>query len=104
MPSPEADKRTLIRRVTLDLTGLPPTPAEVNEFLANERPEAYERVIARLLDSPRFGERLSIEWLDAAGPNLQQQASDRVQRYLEVNGACDTIAPQPSGRPSDEIH
>jgi hypothetical protein len=52
-PSPEADRRALIRRLTLDLTGLPPTPAEVAAFLADERPDAYERLVARLLDSPR---------------------------------------------------
>ncbi|HMC66707.1 MAG TPA: DUF1549 domain-containing protein, partial [Gemmataceae bacterium] len=65
-PSPEADKTTLIRRVTLDLTGLPPTPTEVDAFLADQRPDAYERLVDRLLESPRFGERLALDWLDAA--------------------------------------
>ncbi len=65
-PSPEADKITLIRRVTLDLTGLPPTPAEVDTFLKDDRSDAYERLVDRLLQSPRYGERIALEWLDAA--------------------------------------
>ncbi len=65
-PSPEADKTTLIRRVTLDLTGLPPTPAEVDDFLADTRPDAYERVVDRLLANPHYGERMALDWLDAA--------------------------------------
>jgi hypothetical protein len=65
-PSPEADRIRLIRRVTLDLTGLPPTPAEVDAFLADRGPSAYEKVVDRLLASPHFGERLALEWLDAA--------------------------------------
>jgi len=65
-PSPEADRPTLIRRVTLDLTGLPPTPAEVDAYLADRAPDAYERVVDRLLNSPRYGERMALDWLDAA--------------------------------------
>ncbi len=65
-PSPEADKTTLVRRVTLDLTGLPPTPQEVDDFLADDSPEAYSRVVDRLLRSPRYGERMAVRWLDAA--------------------------------------
>jgi len=61
-----ADKTTLIRRVTLDLTGLPPTPQEVDDFVANQSPVAYERLLDRLLASPRYGERMAIVWLDAA--------------------------------------
>ena len=65
-PSPEAPRETLIRRVTLDLTGLPPTPAEIDAYLADTSPDAYEKVVDRLLASPRFGERMALEWLDAA--------------------------------------
>jgi mono/diheme cytochrome c family protein len=65
-PSPEADRVTLIRRVSLDLTGLPPTPEEVDEFVADRRPEAYERVVDRLLASPHYGEKWARHWLDLA--------------------------------------
>ncbi len=63
-PSPEADRRTLIRRVTYDLTGLPPTPEEVTAFVADKDKRAYEKLMARLLDSPRHGERWARHWLD----------------------------------------
>jgi hypothetical protein len=72
-PSPPAERTTLIRRVTLDLTGLPPTLEEVDAFLADRAPGAYERVVDRLLSSPRFGERMAKRWLDAA-------------RYADTNG------------------
>jgi hypothetical protein len=65
--SPEADRRTLIRRATFDLTGLPPSPAEVDAFLADSSPTAFERLIDRLLDSPHYGERWARHWLDVAG-------------------------------------
>jgi hypothetical protein len=63
-PSPPADKRTLLRRATFDLTGLPPELEEVNAFLANESPDAFARVIDRLLASPAYGERWGRHWLD----------------------------------------
>lgn len=72
-PSPEADRSTLIRRVSLDLTGLPPTPAEVDAFLADPSPNAFEKVVDRLLVSPRYGERMAATWLDSA-------------RYADTNG------------------
>src|SRR2546429_5061045 len=65
-PSPEADKPALIRRATLDLTGLPPTPQEVDAFLADKSPGAYEKLVDRLLDTPRYGEHEARYWLDAA--------------------------------------
>ncbi len=65
-PSNEADRESLIRRVTLDLTGLPPTVAEVDAFLADKDPGAYERLVDRLLSSERYGERMAVEWLDVA--------------------------------------
>ena len=65
-PSPEADKTTLIRRVTLDLTGLPPTPQEVDQFVADPSSDAYERLVERLFQSPRYGEQMAHYWLDAA--------------------------------------
>lgn len=71
--SPEASRETLIRRVTLDLTGLPPTPDEVDAFLNDAAPNAYERVVDRLLQSPHYGERMALHWLDAA-------------RYADSNG------------------
>lgn len=63
-PSPAADRRTLIRRLSFDLTGLPPTPEEVSAFIADDRPAAYERWVERLLASPRYGERWARHWLD----------------------------------------
>jgi len=65
-PSPAADRATLLRRVTLDLTGLPPTPEDVRAFLADRSPKAYEKVVDRLLQSAQYGERMALDWLDAA--------------------------------------
>ncbi|WP_337172982.1 PSD1 and planctomycete cytochrome C domain-containing protein [Paludisphaera sp.] len=72
-PAPEADRRALIRRLSLDLVGLPPTPEEIDAFLADNRPDAYERLVDRLLDSPRHGELWARHWLDRA-------------RYADTNG------------------
>lgn len=65
-PAPEAERPTLLRRLSLDLLGLPPTPAEVAAFLTDQSPNAYEKVVERLLASPHFGERLALQWLDLA--------------------------------------
>ncbi|MEW6303694.1 MAG: PSD1 and planctomycete cytochrome C domain-containing protein [Verrucomicrobiota bacterium] len=64
-PSPEADRRTLLRRLSLDLTGLPPTPEEVAAFVADKDPQAYEKQVERLLQSRHYGERMAVPWLDA---------------------------------------
>jgi hypothetical protein len=72
-PAPEADRATLIRRLSLDLTGLPPTPAEVDRFVHDLSPQAYEKVVEALLASPHYGERWGRHWLDAA-------------RYADSNG------------------
>ncbi len=64
--APEADRATLLRRVALALTGIPPTPEETAAFEVDQRPDAYEREVDRLLASPRFGERMASDWLDAA--------------------------------------
>ena len=65
-PSPEADRVTLLRRLSLDLIGLPPTPEEVDAFLADRSPDAYQKQVRRLLDSPHYGEKWGRTWLDAA--------------------------------------
>ncbi len=65
-PNPPADRRTLIRRVTYDLTGLPPSPEEVEKFIADPDPQAYVKLVDRLLDSPRYGEQWGRHWLDVA--------------------------------------
>jgi hypothetical protein len=71
--SPEADRVTLLRRITLDMIGLPPTPEETKAFLSDLKPDAYDRVVARLMQSPHYGERQVLPWLDAA-------------RYADSNG------------------
>src|SRR5262249_14771113 len=65
-PPPEASRRVLIRRLTLDPTGLPPTPEEVQAFLVDQSSDAYERLVDRLLASPHYGERWGRHWLDLA--------------------------------------
>lgn len=72
-PSPPADKRTLLRRVTFDLTGLPPSPDEINAFLRDTSPTAFQKVVDRLLQSPHYGERWARHWLD-------------LMRFAETNG------------------
>ncbi len=78
-PAPPADKRTLIRRATYDLIGLPPTPEEIADFLADESPEAFEKVVERLLASPHYGVRWGRHWLDVA-------------RYADSNGLDENLA------------
>jgi hypothetical protein len=83
-PSREADRERLLRRVTLDLTGLAPTPAEVDAYLADQQPGAYERVVDRLLASPRYGEHMASFWLDAARyADTDGYQNDRL-RYMHV--------------------
>ena len=72
-PAPDADRAAWIRRVSLDLIGLPPTPAELDAFVADRSPNAYDKVVDRLLRSPRYGERMAFPWLEAA-------------RYADSNG------------------
>ena len=73
LPAPEADRATLIRRLSADLVGIPPTPADVDAFVADPAPDAYEKLVERLLASPHYGERMALPWLDAA-------------RYADSNG------------------
>src|SRR5262249_58399988 len=63
-PQPEASRRTLIRRVSLDVTGLPPMPEEVNAFLKDTSPNAYEKLVDRLMSSDRYAEQQTMRWLD----------------------------------------
>jgi hypothetical protein len=79
-PAPAADRRTLIRRATFDLTGLPPEPDEVEAFLADESPDAFARVVDRLLHSPRYGERWARHWLDLV---RYTDEFDEVWRYRD---------------------
>src|SRR4051794_9784259 len=78
-PAPEADRRTLIRRLAFDLTGLPPSPEEVANFVRDDAPGAYERLVERLLASPAYGERWGRHWLDVA-------------RYADSNGMDENVA------------
>ena len=78
-PSTRANKRTLIRRVTFDLIGLPPTPDEIDSFLTDNSPDAFVRTVDRLLESPHYGERWGRHWLDVA-------------RYADSNGLDENIA------------
>lgn len=83
-PSPAAGRETLIRRLSLDLTGIPPTIAEVEDFVADTSADAYENLIDRLLDSPRYGEHMAVPWLDAARyADTDGYQNDRY-RYMHV--------------------
>ncbi len=89
-PAPKADKRTLIRRATFDLIGLPPTPEEVERFLKDESPDAFAKVVDRLLASPRHGERWGRHWLDVA-------------RYADSNGMDENVAMSNAWRYRDYV-
>ncbi len=89
-PAPAADRRTLIRRATFDLTGLPPTPAEVDAFLADCSPAAFARVVDRLLASPAYGEKWGRHWLDLA-------------RYADSNGMDENLAQASAWRYRDYV-
>src|SRR5690606_19179567 len=78
-PAPPADRRTLLRRATLDLLGVPPTPEEMDAFLGDDSDGAFARAVDRLLASPRYGERWGRHWLDVA-------------RYADSNGMDDNLA------------
>ncbi len=103
-PLGDADKRTLLRRATFDLTGLPPTPEEMDAFLADSSPEAFSRVVDRLLDSPRYGERWGRYWLDVvryadtAGDNSDFPIP---QMYLYRNWVIDAFN---RDLPYDRVH
>ena len=78
-PAPPANRQTLIRRVTFNLTGLPPTPAEITAFLSDDSPDAYTKIVDRLLASPHYGERWGRHWLDVA-------------RYADSSGLDENLA------------
>src|SRR5262245_30159976 len=82
-PSLEADKRVLLRRLSFDLTGLPPTPEEARSFMSDTRADAYERLVERLLGSPRFGERMASLWLNVAryAEDQAHQVGDDVKSF-----------------------
>ncbi len=81
-PSPQADRRTLVRRVSLDITGLPPSPEQVEEFLKDNSPDAYEKLVDRLLVSPRYGEHRARYWLDAA--RYGDTHGQHIDNYREI--------------------
>ncbi len=90
-PAPAADKRTLIRRATFDLIGLPPTPAEIDAFLDDDSPRAFERVVDRLLASPHYGERWARHWLDVARYAEDQAHTFAVKPYGEAHRYRDWV-------------
>jgi hypothetical protein len=89
-PAPPADKRTLIRRASYDLTGLPPSEEHVRAFLADSSPDAFAKVIDRLLESPRYGERWGRHWLDVA-------------RYADSNGLDENLVYRNAWRYRDYV-
>ena len=121
-PSPEADKATLLRRVSLDLTGLPPTEREVADFLADKSPKAFEKVVDRLLASSSFGERWASMWLDLAryadSKGYEKDSGRRIWRYRDyvvrsfnadkpfdvftIEQLAGDLLPRKNGMPSDE--
>ena len=122
LPTTDADPITLVRRVTFDLTGLPPTPSEIDSFLANESPDRYEQLVDRLLASPRHAERLASWWLDlvryadtvgyhgdqthSASPYRDWviaafQKNLRFDRFTEMQLASDFIKSSPDEHPED---
>ena len=97
-PAPEADRATLLRRVTLDLTGLPPAPGDIAAFLNDDSPDAYENAVDRLLGSTAYGERMAVEWLDGAryadSSGYQTDAERSMWRYRDwVIGAYNANMP-----------
>jgi hypothetical protein len=121
-PSAKADKATLLRRVSLDLTGLPPTEKEVADFLADQSPNAFEKVVDRLLKSSSFGERWASMWLDLAryadSKGYEKDSGRRIWRYRDyvvrsfnadkpfdvftIEQLAGDLLPQQNGMPSDE--
>jgi hypothetical protein len=121
-PSPEADKVTLLRRVSLDLTGLPPTEKEVSDFVSDNSADAYEKVIDRLLKSPSFGERWTSMWLDLARyadtKGYEKDTGRRIWRYRDyvvrsfnadkpfdvftIEQLAGDLLPKKNGMPSEE--
>ena len=109
-PSPEADRRTLIRRLTFDLHGLPPTPEEIDAFVDDHAPDAYEKLVDRLLASPRYGERWGRHWLDVVhygdthGYDKDKRRAhawpyrDYVIRALQRGQALRPVRPRAGGR------
>ncbi len=121
-PSPEADKATLLRRVSLDLTGLPPTEKEVADFAADKSPDAFEKVVDRLLKSSSYGERWASMWLDLAryadSKGYEKDSGRRIWRYRDyvvrsfnadkpfdvftIEQLAGDLMPKKNGMPSDE--
>lgn len=121
-PSPQADKTTLIRRASLDLTGLPPTEQEVADFLADQSPDAFEKVVDRLLKSSAFGERWASMWLDLARyadtKGYEKDSGRRIWKYRDyvvrsfnadkpfdvftIEQLAGDLLPKKNGMPSDE--